>query len=188
MGKNIGIEFNTSPNFFTNFLKFFNLRDFMTSRILENTMTRMKRVLLGRDPKVKSFVIGTPENPMGNHLSRKENQQRREDFEDELKALNIQFIKIVGSYESKENSYIMLNVDEDLAKEILGYNGYDQESFIVGECNGKGTDFYYWKKSAGDTEYDLVDAERGITMMDDAEDFFSSKKMWKFKIDFSIFR
>ena len=44
------------------------------------------------------------------------------------------------------------------------------------------------RKNEGDSPYKLLDAERGITMMNDAEDFFSSKKNWKFKIDFSIFR
>ena len=98
------------------------------------------------------------ENTMGQRLSSKENKIRCDEFESEMNELHIPFIKIVGSYGNKENSYILPNLDIDIAEEIFGYNGYDQESFIVGESNA------------------------------DAEDFFSSKKNWKFKIDFSIFR
>lgn len=156
--------------------------------ITENTMTRLKSILLGKDPRIKQFVIGTPENPMGHRLSGKENKERINDFEDEMKELHIPFIKIVGSYGNKENSYILPNLDLDIAEVIFGYDGYDQESFIVGECNADGVDYYYYQKNEGDSKYQLLDAERGITMMNDAEDFFSSKKMWKFKIDFSIFR
>ena len=160
----------------------------MTMILNENTMTRLKKILLGQDERIKSFVIGTCENPMGNQLSSKENKVLRDEFEDELKKLNIQFIKIIGSYGNKEHSYILPNLDLDICKEIFGYNGYDQESFIYGETNSNGVDYYYWEKNEGDSPYILKDCERGITMMDDAIDYFSSKKSWKFKIDFSIFR
>lgn len=156
--------------------------------ITENTMTRLKTILLGKDPRIKQFVIGTPENPMGEQLSAKENNDRIDNFEDELKELHIPFIKIIGSYGNKEHSYILPNLDLDIAEEIFGFNGYNQESFIVGESNADGVDYYYYQKNKGNSKYQLLDAERGITMMDDAEDFFSSKKSWKFKIDFSIFR
>jgi hypothetical protein len=161
---------------------------YLNESLTENTMTRLKTILLGKDPKIKQFVIGTPENPMGQRLSSKENKIRCDEFESEMNELHIPFIKIVGSYGNKENSYILPNLDTDIAEEIFGYNGYDQESFIVGESNADGVDFYYWQKNEGDSPYKLLDAERGITMMNDAEDFFSSKKNWKFKIDFSIFR
>jgi hypothetical protein len=161
---------------------------YLHENLPENTMTRLKTILLGKDPKIKQFVIGTPENPMGQQLSSKENKIRCNEFESEMNELHIPFIKIVGSYGNKENSYILPNLHTDIAKEIFGYDGYDQESFIVGESNADGVDFYYWQKNEGDSPYKLLDAERGITMMDDAEDFFSSKKSWKFKIDFSIFR
>lgn len=156
--------------------------------ITENTMTRLKTILLGKDPRIKQFVIGTPENPMGQELPPQENNKRCSEFESEMKILHIPYIKIIGSYGNKEHSYILPNLDVDIAKEIFGFDGYDQESFIVGESNADCVDFYYWEKKKGDSPYRLLDAERGITMMDDAEDFFSSKKSWKFKIDFSIFR
>ena len=161
---------------------------YLNESLTENTMTRLKTILLGKDPRIKQFVIGTPENPMGQRLGSKENKIRCDEFESEMNELHIPFIKIVGSYGNKENSYILPNLDTDIAEEIFGYNGYDQESFIVGESNADSVDFYYWQKNEGDSPYKLLDAERGITMMNDAEDFFSSKKNWKFKIDFSIFR
>jgi len=161
---------------------------YLNESLTENTMTRLKTILLGKDPKIKQFVIGTPENPMGQKLSSKENKVRCDEFESEMNELHIPFIKIVGLYNNKENSYILPNLDEEIAKELFGYEGYDQESFIVGETNDGAVDFYYWQKNEGDSPYKLLDAERGITMMNDAENFFSSKKNWKFKIDFSIFR
>ena len=47
---------------------------YLNESLTENTMTRLKRILLGQDPRIKQFVIGTPENPMGQRLTSKENK------------------------------------------------------------------------------------------------------------------
>jgi hypothetical protein len=93
---------------------------YLNESLTENTMTRLKTILLGKDPRIKQFVIGTPENPMGQRLSSKENKIRCDEFESEMNELHIPFIKIVGSYGNKENSYILPNLDTDIAEEILG--------------------------------------------------------------------
>ena len=158
--------------------------DLNKKNITENTMSRLKMILLGRDKSIKYFCIGTPENPMGISLSSKENKERYIEFENIMKSMRIQYIKIVGSYGNKENSYILPNLDLNDAKNIFGYDGFDQESFIYGESNSDGVDYWYYQKNEGNSKYQLLDAECGITMMNDAEDFFSFKNLGNLKLIF----
>ena len=69
------------------------VKDMMVEELLkENPNTRAKSALLGADERIKSFAIGTPDNPMdwnGSDMTdeerRRENNKRRVKFEKLLK-------------------------------------------------------------------------------------------------------
>ena len=151
-------------------------------------MTRLKSILVGANKNVTCFAIGTPENPMGQALSASENNKRIEDFELQLSLLRVQFIKISGRYaQNDEHSYLIPNISLKICKELFGFNGFDQESFIYGENKKDGVEYQLWGKGKGDTNYSLWETHRGIVSSSDLE-LFSFKKNFKFVIDWNIFK
>lgn len=160
-------------------------------RILnENPQTRFKRVMHGDLPNVKSFAIITPENPMGKPLSKKENQKKIDEMKMYLKRGYFQYIRVNGQYGATEYPFVIFNINIKEAK-YLGRN-FDQESFIYAynkkkKKKNKNVVFEYWEKEAKQKQYKKKDNVDYFAYEDDAKDFFTKLKSWKFNIPFAIF-
>lgn len=152
-----------------------------------------KEKLFGTSPTttVQTWVIGTPENPMGVELGKQENQKRRREFEEYLKEGRYSFKYIAGSYGVKENSYIIYNCTIDDALKI--FDDWEQKAFIFGEKTFSKNDnkcylvMEYWARDYVGEEFNLLDMEDKISDRSDATDYFSSRHGFKFSIPFSIF-
>ncbi len=156
----------------------------------ENKNTRFKSALIGKNSLVNSFGIITPENPMGKKSDAHSNRTFRNNFEIDLKKLRYDFIPIVGSYGSIEKSYFIININ----KEDLMYlaDKYDQKAYIFAIKHWKKDyldsymNFYYFEKE-DKSNYVLKDEQDHIKTDNEAEDFFTSLKSYKFNIPFPIF-
>ncbi len=156
-------------------------------KIFENTQTRLKKVIYGKEPTVYSFAIITSENPMGQTLTKKMNYDRHENFKDALNSNMQKFIVAKGKYNALENPFIILNINREEVKQY-GYR-YDQESFIFAENDEQiqKVIFEYWEKTKTGV-YNLQDIEDHIKTLDvNIQDSFTNRKTWKFNIPFSYF-
>lgn len=150
----------------------------------ENKSTRFKSILFGADSRILSFMIITPENPMGKATDEHQNKILREKFLKEMKELGHPTMSIKGVYNhNKENSFLVLNVSLEDAKKI-GYN-YDQEAFIFADRENFWDNFiyrYFEKTKKG--EYIVKSTVKSISSKEEAEDLFSRFKNFKFSMDF----
>lgn len=161
------------------------VKDMMTKELLkENPLTRFKSVLFGADSRILSFLIITPECPMGKKTDASENKKLRERFIKQMKELGHPIMPLKGVYnKNKENSFLVLNPSIEDAKQI-GYD-YDQEAFIFADRKNFWDDFfyqYYEKPKKG--KYERVETVKTISSKAEAEDMFSRFKNFKFSIDF----
>lgn len=183
------------------------VKDMMVEELLkENPNTRAKSALLGADERIKSFAIGTPDNPMdwnGSDMTdeerRRENNKRRVKFEKLLKdgfhkfknvGDKMGFVKISGVYdepEMPEHSYVIINANIENAKSI--FKQYGQQSFIFGiKDKDTGTMTYQlWLRDDINDDFRLVEKQKDITNESDAEQFFSRLHDFKFKMPFKYF-
>jgi len=159
--------------------------------VKENKNTRFKSALVGHNSLVNSFGIITPENPLGKKADLQTNAKLRSDFEADLKKLRYDFILIAGSYGSIEKSFFVINVNlNDL--EYLS-NKYNQKAFIYAikkwekDYTDSYMNFYYFEKEDSKFKYILKDEQDHIKRDNDAEDFFTALKSYKFNIPFPIF-
>lgn len=162
----------------------------LENEMKENKNTRFKSALVGKNSLINSFGIITPENPMGKKSDAHSNAMQREKFEIDLKKFRYDYIPIVGKYGSIEKSYFIINVNE----EDLNYlaNKYNQKAYIYAikrwekDYSDSYMDFYYFEKE-NNSKYILKDAQDHIKRDEEADDFFTSLKSFKFNIPFPIF-
>jgi hypothetical protein len=153
--------------------------------IVENSLTNYKQALYG--DKINTYAIISVENPMGIQATKEENSKANKEFKNSMKSLGIQYSKQVGMYGNKEHSFMIYNITLDKAKEIA--KKYEQQSFFFGKKeNGKKVVEYWYKENKNDP-YTLKEkkADR-IKMIDNADDFYSKKKGFKYTIDLDEFR
>lgn len=153
--------------------------------IVENKSTKMKAALAGvKGKKIKSFGIITPENSMGNAMTRDENKARVKSFIKELKTSKYQYRKVQGMYGVKENSFFIYNVNLGFLKRVASLSQYNQESFIYAENNADGIVLQYWSKKNERAPHNKTDESKKINNESDAKDFFTRHKSFKFNIPF----
>jgi hypothetical protein len=151
--------------------------------IEESGFPRVRRMMLGDIEGVDTLGILTAENPMGNKLKPSENNERQALLMNDLRSLNLGFIKIKGMYYTPENSLIIPNISKNMLIELS--NKYEQESVIFGEKMYKNNfaymRFYY-------IEGGQVKNVRNISLSDKSIqnkiDFYSAIKNRKFLIPF----
>jgi hypothetical protein len=154
-------------------------------RIKENPQSRLKKTLSGVESGVRSFAILTAENPMGEKLSNRENNIRREQLKSILRNGLYQFIQVKGQYGSLENPVVILNINKE---EALGIgDDFVQESIIFARNYFDSIEFQYWGRKSEYHTLELLDTADYYVMKDDAEDFYTRRKGWKFNVPFSIF-
>ena len=151
--------------------------------LFENVNTRLKKALIGAEPNILSFAIGTVENPMGNDLPNKDNLKLRKEFEKLLSDGSYKFTHIVGQYGNKEHSYIIYNVPLGWCKKV--FKEYDQEAFIWVRCKDGKVTYEWWQKSK-DGDYSMGLTQNHIDTVTEAKDFFSRLKDYKFLISFNF--
>lgn len=166
-----------------------NKFDKVYNTIKENTQTRFKKAMYGVLPGVKSFVIITPENPMGNKLSKQENMKKIESFKEYLKDGRYRYIRVNGKYKDIEKPFVIFNISTSDAKDIS--QDLDQESFIYAYNKDKKQEknnvmFEYWEKE-GNKPYKKQDEIDYFVFKNDAKKFYTRLKSWKFNIPFPIF-
>lgn len=154
-------------------------------RITENSSTRVKKALFGDNSgNIKTFAIITPENPMGVQLSVEENNKLTVQFKEDLRRRGISYTKISGSYGNKEKSYLLYNVT---IKEVTDFaKKYKQESFFFGR-NEMPSEIEYWQTFDDGDTYKLIETKKGVTTLKDAEDYFSRRGDFQFRIDMKVF-
>ena len=153
----------------------------------ENKSTTVKTALFNRGGKVKSFAILTAENPMGIQVSAQENNERTRKLKELLKNLHLQYVRIVGKYNTKEHSVMIINLT--LSDSIYIATKFSQESFFYGDSTG----ICYYETSAveyknsGTIDYKLIEKTNKVDTVQDADDFFSRYGDFKFSIYLKYF-
>lgn len=162
-------------------------RNAYKDNIVENKSTRLKSALFDRTHKVRTFAIITAENPGGEQNTPEKNKELRTKFNKELKEFNLQYIKIRGRYKSTvdngtldENSVVIINLTLDEA--LYFAKQYGQESFFFG--NDEGISYY---EVGSNGEYEKVETTKRIENKEDADNFFSRFRNFKFSIYLDAF-
>jgi len=167
-----------------------NKFDKVYKRIInENPNTTLKKVMYGKHPNIGSFSIVTPENPMGKQLTKKENMERVTEFKKYLKDGRYKYIRVKGSYDGKENPFVIFNISIGNVKKIA--KQYNQESFIYAfnkptQSKTHNVMFEYWEKK-GNGDYKKLDKIDAFNFENNAEDYYTRLRSWKFNIPFPIF-
>lgn len=153
-------------------------------RLIENPLSRLKRVMNGIEKGVISFGIVTSENPMGEKISAYENKQRQAELKEWLNNGIYQYIFVKGKYGNLENPFVILNINKDELL-FLGTK-FTQESVIFARNYFDYVEFQYWEQTDRKGNFTLRDtADHYVNL--DRDDFYTYKKTWKFNIPFSIF-
>ena len=170
------------------------LKESVKKKLSETSKTsKFKQYLMGTKQTVYTFAIGTPENPNGEALSEEENKKRLKDFENDLKEHKLFYKRIKGKFDNEENSYLIININLNLCKYLFGK--YGQYSFIFASVKDALVYDYY---SMNDRVYDpksrntvsdyiKTDTEVNILNKEDADNYYSSFKGYKYTIPFRIF-
>lgn len=151
---------------------------------IADTSRRQKaeQMFKGGNPKgIKTFCIMTAENPMGKTLTSQENKELNNELEYILKHCNFKWFPIKGSYDTKENSYIIYNISKKDA-EKLG-NMFNQDSIIFATIDGSNVKYEYMKKER--CHYNITKTESTIVDATNDEKFWSQiGKDFKFRVPF----
>ena len=158
--------------------------------INENSNTQINKALFGDyTGKIKTFAIMSPCNPMGNRLTKKQNEELIHRFKSILKDGNIHYTQVTGYYGNREESFILYNCAFFEIRRLCGWRCFDQESFIFGFNSDNGVRIQYWERpNSGNTDFRLADTATGIKTIGDFEDYFTKHKGMKFSIDFPTFK
>jgi len=129
--------------------------------------------LVGARTNIHAIGMMTAENPQAQKATPEQNAQFNEKLENSLKASNLGYRKIRGSFGNQENSYLIPNIDKD---EIIALGrAFNQESVIWGEHRGDKFIFEYIECATGQTTNtrDVVLFDQDIQSR---EDFYSQSK------------
>lgn len=169
-----------------------NLKKFISKEVKkqllnESGFPRLKNILLGLVPNIKTIGIITAENPMGIEISKEENNKRNKKFEKEINIMNFGYIQIKGKYGTLENPFFISNI---IKEELIKFGKeHEQKEVIYGEK-------YQTEKNTNNFKFYLIDiktektvSERKIIISSGDEiknrkDFYSEYKGRKFIIPF----
>lgn len=140
----------------------------------------------GSKNNVKTFLIITGENPMGEKGTNKLNRNNQKDLIKFLRQGNYAWQPVIGKYGVPDNSVIVFNINMINSKVIV--KDLEQESFIFGrkEDNKIVSDLYVYDKKKED--YNLVETQDIVlNAIDSEEDYTRIDKEHKFRIPFEYF-
>lgn len=159
----------------------------------ESGFARVRRILFGDVPNIRTVGIVTAQNPNGaaphpdNDIeNNRENIYLNKSLEDYLKTRNFGPVKIKGKFGVEEDSFLVPNISK---KELIDIGKwFEQISVIWGEKNIDNNGNPYFK-------FEYIDIESGDTQsirtvhlsgegVQDRDDFYSQHKGKKFIIPF----
>lgn len=142
-------------------------------------------ILSGKEDNVKTFLIITAENPMGEKGTNNINRVSNDNIVKYLKAGNYAWQPIRGKYGSTENSKIVFNisVDEAIRLGLL----FQQESFIFGEKNEGKTLFHLYVINENRNGYDLVETQDTYDKIIGNDFYTAIDRKNKFSVPFEYF-
>ncbi len=155
----------------------------------EGGYSRTASSMRGLNPKIKTIVILTAENPCGSSLAPDINKKRNEKLENFLSSALFGYRKVKGQYGSLENSFMVNNMTKGMALKLGSQ--FEQDTIIYGERfeeDGKYGMVFQMIKSFdcdGSTKIGEVVGERKVFInRENADDFYSELKGRKFQIPF----
>lgn len=148
-------------------------------------ISAQKSVLSELD-NVRTLCIMSPQNPLGNKDTNRNNRTNKKKFEKYLKDGFYAFHKVLGKYGQYEDSYFVYNISLNDAKQLN--LEYMQDSFIFMENNKVNLVFSAskYRDVNGEKFYEHTGTVSGhITNRKDATDLFTKiGKKFKFSIPF----
>lgn len=170
----------------------------MKLNINEIPSKEVKNALLGDTTgKIKTFAILSAENPMDIPLNMTENKERIDKFKSYMINLGLQYIKITGMYNHKENSFVIYNISYNDA--LFLASKFAQKSFFFAKNDFPAVITYYetsFKLKAKDdiktlivpkNTYREIETSREIVNKKDANNFFSRYGDFKY-FDMNYFK
>ena len=144
---------------------------------------RVRRIMLGQVPSVRTVGILTAENPQAKELSAKQNRERNQRLVRGLREMGYGPIPLKGMYGIKETSFLVPNMTR---KDTTGAGiDFDQESVIWASRRGEGKNAYMvWQFIKGDKTVQTRDVSLSGRDIQYRRDYFSEKKGRKFSIPF----
>ncbi len=156
--------------------------------LIEKSLSKLHRIMLGLEHRIYSFGVMTPENPMRSQLTPAENNIRTKEFEGILKDGMFQYIPVKGQYEHPEHSYVILNISLDT---LLNYGErFEQEAVIFARNTFDYVSYHYYDRTDKNKPFTTDKDKRHVDYYKDlpnADDFYSKLKGWKFSIPFPLF-
>jgi len=145
-----------------------------------------QKSVLGELDNVRTLCIMSPQNPLGNKDTNRNNRANKKKFEKYLKDGFYAFHKVLGKYGQYEDSYFVYNISLNDAKQLN--LEYMQDSFIFMENNKGNLVFsaYKYRDVNGEKFYEHTGTVSShITNRKDATDLFTKiGKKFKFSIPF----
>lgn len=168
-----------------------NKKEENLNEISKNKKNKIKKDAItsiwGGKNNVKTFLIITGENPMGEEGTNKLNRNRQKDLITYLRQGNYAWQPVTGKYNVVENSVIVFNINTNNSKIIA--KDLEQESFIFGRKEDDKIAFDLYVFNKGTKKYDMVETKYDF---DDAIDFIQNytkiDNKHKFRIDFDYFK
>lgn len=147
--------------------------------------TSALNILSNKEDNVRTFLIITAENPMGDKANNRINRVSNNSLVDYLKQGNYAWQPVRGKYGNTENSKIIFNISLDEAIR-LGLK-FQQESFIFGVKKNDKTLYNLYVINKGKNGYDLVETQDKYEKVI-GDDFYTAiDKKNKFGIPFEYF-
>lgn len=159
------------------------------NEISKNEKNRIRKKAINaidnKDDNIRTFLIITGENPMGEPGTNNINRTQNNSLVDYLKQGHYAWQPVQGKYGSTENSKIVFNVPLDEAK-MLGLK-FGQQSFIYGRKEDGKTlfDLYYINEQQDD--YDLVETQDTYDKVLGDDYYTKIDKNHKFSVPFEYF-
>lgn len=138
-----------------------------------------------KDDNIRTFLIITGENPMGDPGSNNINRTQNNSLVDYLKKGHYAWQPVQGKYGSTENSKIIFNIPLDEAK-MLGLK-FRQQSFIYCRKKDKKTLFELYYINEEQNDYDLVETQDSYNKELGSDLYTKIDKDNKFSIPFDFF-
>lgn len=161
----------------------------INKEVEEGGFSRTAASMRGLNPKIKTIVILTAENPCGSSYAPDINKDRNSKLEKFLASSLYGYRKVKGQYGSLENSFMVNNMTKGMALK-LG-NQFEQDTIIYAERfeeDGKYGMVFQMIKSFncdGSTKIGDVVGERKVFInRENADDFYSELKGRRFQIPF----
>ena len=144
---------------------------------------RVRRIMMGQVPSIKTVGILTAENPQAKKLSAKQNRVRNQRLVRGLREMGYGPIPLKGMYGIKETSYLVPNITRKDTTDAG--KAFDQESVIWASRKRSGRNAYMnWQFIKGNKTIQTRDLSMSGRDIQGREDFFSEKKGRKFAIPF----